>query len=50
MIDISVKNQNFIANCLIVHNSAQRFARIREGAAKEFYKRVGLKGITLITK
>ena len=42
MVDLSVKNQNFIANCLLVHNSAARFARIREGAAKEFYKRIGL--------
>lgn len=40
MVDISVKNQNFIANGLIVHNSAQRFARIREGAAKDHYKKV----------
>jgi peptide subunit release factor 1 (eRF1)/intein/homing endonuclease len=40
MIDISVKNQNFIANGLIVHNSAQRFARLREGAAKDHYKKV----------
>ncbi len=40
MVDISVKNQNFIANGLIVHNSAQRFARIREGAAKRHYKKV----------
>ena len=40
MIDISVEDKNFIANGLIVHNSAQRFARIRESAAKEFFKRV----------
>jgi peptide subunit release factor 1 (eRF1)/intein/homing endonuclease len=40
MIDISVEDRNFIANGLIVHNSAQRFARIRESAAKEFFKRV----------
>lgn len=40
MIDISVDEKNFIANGLIVHNSAQRFARIRESAAKEFFKRV----------
>jgi peptide chain release factor subunit 1 len=40
MIDISVKNQNFIANGLLVHNSAPRFARLREGAAKEHYKKV----------
>jgi hypothetical protein len=40
MVDISVKNKNFIVNGLIVHNSAARFARIREGMAKEFYKRI----------
>jgi peptide subunit release factor 1 (eRF1) len=40
LIDISVENENFIAEGLVVHNSAQRFARIREGAAKEFYKRI----------
>lgn len=40
LIDISVKNHNFIANGLIVHNSAQRFHRITEGLAKEFYKRI----------
>ncbi len=57
LIDISVKNQNFIANGLIVHNSAMRFSRIIEGAAKDHYKKVaeymkeaflsmpGLKGI-----
>lgn len=41
MIDISVKNKNFIANGLIVHNSAKRFESLREIAAKEFYKRIG---------
>jgi peptide subunit release factor 1 (eRF1) len=40
MVDISVKNQNFIANGLIVHNSAARFSRLREQAAKEFYLRI----------
>ncbi len=40
MIDISTSKQNFIANCLIVHNSAQRFERLRDGAAIEFYKRI----------
>jgi len=39
-VDISVKNQNFIANGLVVHNSAARFARIRENLAKQFYKRI----------
>ena len=41
MIDISVKNKNFIANCVIVHNSQARYARIREWAAHDFYKKVG---------
>ncbi|MBS3156737.1 hypothetical protein J4442_01015 [Candidatus Woesearchaeota archaeon] len=40
MIDISVKNKNFIANGIIVHNSAMRFARLREEAAHDFYKRI----------
>lgn len=40
MIDISVGNQNFIANGIIVHNSAQRFARLREGALKEHFKKI----------
>jgi len=41
MIDISVENKNFIANGLVVHNSAQRFERITEGMALEFYRRIG---------
>ncbi len=40
MIDISVANENFIANGLIVHNSSQRYARIREGAYKDHFKKV----------
>jgi peptide chain release factor subunit 1 len=40
MIDISVTNESFISNGLIVHNSAQRFARIREGAAKDHFKKI----------
>lgn len=39
-IDIETKNHNFIANGLIVHNSSQRFERIREGMAKEFFREV----------
>jgi len=41
LIDISVENQNFIANGLIVHNSAHRFERVREGMAKDFFKKIG---------
>ncbi len=40
LVDVSVKNQNFIANGIIVHNSAQRFARIREGAIKDHFKKI----------
>ena len=40
LIDISVQNENFIANGLIVHNSAQRFARQREGAKKDHFKKI----------
>lgn len=39
-VDIETKSHNFIANGLIVHNSAQRFHRITEGLAKEFFRRV----------
>ncbi len=39
-IDIETKNHNFLANGLIVHNSSQRFHRITENAAKEFFRRV----------
>jgi len=38
--DISVKNQNFIANCVLVHNSQARYARIRELAAKDFFNKI----------
>jgi peptide subunit release factor 1 (eRF1) len=40
LIDIKVENENFVAEDLVVHNSAQRFARIREEATKEFFKRI----------
>lgn len=40
MIDISIDTGNFIANNIIVHNSAARFARIREGELVEFFKRI----------
>ncbi len=40
MIDISVKDQNFIANGVFVHNSAARFERLREGAKKDHFKKV----------
>ncbi|MBU1245559.1 MAG: hypothetical protein ABIJ20_02680 [Nanoarchaeota archaeon] len=40
LVDISVKNQNFIANCVLVHNSQARYARIRELAAKDFFNKI----------
>ncbi len=40
MVDISVKNQNFIANGVIVHNSAVRFASNRALAVKAHLKKV----------
>jgi len=43
MTDISVVNKSFIANGLIVHNSAHRFERLRDKYEEEFYKRVGSK-------
>jgi hypothetical protein len=35
------KYGNFIANGLIIHNSANRYARIREGLLHDFLKKVG---------
>ena len=40
MIDIEVENKSFVANGIVVHNSQQRFARLREEAAADFYKKV----------
>ncbi len=40
MIDIETTAGNFFANKVLVHNSQQRYARLREEAANEFYKRV----------
>lgn len=39
-IDITTKIGNFMANGLIVHNSAQRFERLREEAEHDFYRKV----------
>ncbi len=41
MVDITVKNKNFIANGILVHNSARRFERLRDIAAHEHYVKVG---------
>ncbi len=40
LIDITVAQENFVAQGIVVHNSAQRFARIREEATKEFFNRI----------
>ncbi len=40
LIDIEVEKKNFVVEGIVVHNSAQRFARIREEAAKDFFGRV----------
>lgn len=57
MFDIETESGNFFANGILVHNSAARYARIREGLAKEFFRKIadvakqeffdlkGLKGI-----
>jgi len=40
--DLSVKkHHNFIANGLLVHNSSQRFSRVREGMLNDWLKDVG---------
>ena len=41
MCDIAVKHQNFIANGLLVHNSQQRYERVRNGLINDFYKTIG---------
>lgn len=40
LLDISVRGGNFVANNIIVHNSAARFSRIREGAYKDHFKKI----------
>lgn len=40
LVDIETKSHNFIANGILVHNSSQRFHRVTEGLAKEFFRRV----------
>jgi len=40
MIDLAVKHQNFIANGILVHNSAQRYERVREGLTNDWLKMV----------
>jgi peptide subunit release factor 1 (eRF1) len=38
LIDIETEVGNFFANGLLVHNSSQRYHRITEGKAKDFYR------------
>ncbi len=40
LIDIETEAGNFFANGILVHNSSQRFHRITEGLAKEFFRRI----------
>jgi len=40
MFDIETECGNFFANGVLVHNSSQRFHRITEGLAKDFFRRV----------
>ncbi|MFB6147965.1 MAG: LAGLIDADG family homing endonuclease, partial [Candidatus Nanohaloarchaea archaeon] len=40
VIDISVEAGNFLANNLVVHNSAQRFARLRKEMLKNFLEEI----------
>ncbi len=39
-VDIEVKNSNFIANGIVVHNSSARFSRVREGLLHDWFKKV----------
>ncbi len=40
LVDMEVDKGNFIAEDVVVHNSAHRYERLREDAAKEFFRRV----------
>ncbi|MBS3171016.1 ribosomal L7Ae/L30e/S12e/Gadd45 family protein [Candidatus Woesearchaeota archaeon] len=40
LVDLETSSGNFFANGILVHNSSNRFARLREEAAKEFYYRI----------
>jgi intein/homing endonuclease len=50
MADISVEGRNFIANGLVVHNSAQRFERVRAGLLGDWLKEVAEQTKELIPK
>jgi len=40
LIDISTNAQNFFADGILVHNSAARFSRVRDGMLKDFFRQV----------
>lgn len=40
LVDIETEVKNFFANNILVHNSSQRFHRVTEGLAKEFFRKV----------
>ncbi len=40
LIDIETESKNFLANGILVHNSAARFDRLTDEMAKEFYRRI----------
>ncbi|PIN88603.1 hypothetical protein COU61_04285 [Candidatus Pacearchaeota archaeon CG10_big_fil_rev_8_21_14_0_10_35_13] len=40
LIDIETETGNFFANGILVHNSSQRFHRVTEGMAKDFFRRI----------
>lgn len=38
LVDIATKHQNFLADGILVHNSAARFSRVRDNMLKDFFK------------
>lgn len=48
LVDISVAKENFIANCLLVHNSSVRFYRVRENLLISFLQKVSLTARNLL--
>ena len=41
LLDVEVSTGNLFVDSILVHNSQQRYARLREGAAKDFYVKIG---------
>ncbi len=50
LVDISVGKGNFIANCLLVHNSSVRFYRVRENLLISFLQKIARTARTLLEK